>query len=398
MNVDKSSFENELIAALYVSSENMNQAVEFGIRPDWFGTQELGLIYAFLAELAQSKTWTTNSSTNVMIAAGAFERFPWMLDICAEIPDWAFSLDDMGDAFEVIRGTHGVNCLRKAALMISTRASDGDDPFDIAADVMARLEELETIGSSEERTLKQISVDLIALDQKIAAGEPVGLPFPWAELQRRTHGIPFSAVSPLCGRDGQGKSRLATFLAVQWARTGFAGLIFPFEDTELRCLRNASANLGEYDAFSVNNPYVSPTFMGKHIDAAFSVNNPYVSPTFMGKHIDAIGEAVNLPLHICDYSTRIESIVGTIASHKRKYDIDWVIIDGFKDIAASNGENRTQEESRIMRALTSAARKYKVAIIPIMHLNKVADDKWISKQDITGSGDQTKSARNPLEW
>ena len=46
-----------------------------------------------------------------------------------------------------------------------------------------------------------------------------------------------------------------------------------------------------------------------------------------------------------------------------------------------------------MRALTACARKYKVAIIPVMHINKIEDDRWISKQFITGSGDQTKSAR-----
>jgi replicative DNA helicase len=367
------SIESNIIASLYVNSENLSQAIEFGMTGEWFRDCSHGAIFSELQKLLAKSTWNPNTSSNVMISNGVFDRHPQLLEVCTDIPEWAFSLDDLQDAFEVLRCNHGIDRIRKASLKISTMATEGEDPFEIASLIIAELEDMENIGHSEERTTKAIAKDLIKLDKKIVSGEKIGLPFPWEDIQRATYGIPFSAVTPLAGRDGKGKSRLATYLGVQWASEGYGGLIFPFEDTELRCMRNASANLSEYDAFNVN--------------------NEHVSPKFLENHYESINRTAKLPFYICDYAHKIERIISQIATHKRKYDIKWVIIDGFKDVSSSGGENRTQEEVRMMRALTAAARKYKVAIIPVMHLNKVVDDKWISKQDITGSGDQTKSAR-----
>lgn len=365
--------ESNMIASFFVNSENLSQAIEAGIVEEWFKDTNLGGMFHEMTELIKESTWNPNTSGNVMMSKGVFDRYPDMLEVCSVIPEWAYNLEDLGDAFDLMKVNYQVTILRNAMLKVSTRVTEGDDPSEIASAIIADLEELENIGDSEERHTNDIANDLIELDEKIVAGESVGLPFPWRDLQRKTYGIPFSAVSPLAGRDGKGKSRLATYFAVQWATAGFAGLIFPFEDTELRCLRNASANYAEYDAFNVNSEHVSPQFMEKHVDSIRNVSK--------------------LPLYICDYACKIDKIIGKIASHKRKHDIKWVIIDGFKDISSSGGENRTQEEVRMMRTLTAAARKYKVAIIPVMHLNKVEDDKWISKQAITGSGDQTKSAR-----
>jgi len=367
------NIENEIISAFYLNSENLHQAIEFGVSSTWFRNEQISDIYSFMVELSKAKEWNQNTAANVFIGAGGFDKFPEILEICSIIPDWAFNLEEINDAFEVLRGNHAVDKLRNASLDISTLTSNGSDPFDVATKVITDLEELENLGCSDERTNAQIATDVIDLDRKIMAGEPVGLPFPWRKLQKETNGVPFSAVSPLAGRDGKGKSRLATWLGVHWACSGFPGMTFPFEDTEIRCLRNMACALGEYDAFKLS--------------------QPYLPDNFKEMHEEAVHRASKLPMYICDYAHRIEQIVSQIATHKRKYGIRWAIIDGFKDIASSGGENRTQEEVKIMRALTACARKYKVAIIPVMHINKIEDDRWISKQFITGSGDQTKSAR-----
>ncbi|MFW0778507.1 MAG: DnaB-like helicase N-terminal domain-containing protein [Rickettsiales bacterium] len=292
----------------------------------------------------------------------------------SELQDYAIVTAHVGHYCAIVLEKHRLRLvIEKATDAIQEAYKSNVESGDLSSSLALSMDLINNMGGQDERTLVDIANDLIELDTKIISGEPVGLPFPWSDLQKKTHGIPYSAVSPLTGRDGRGKSRLATFLAVQWSINGIPGLYFPFEDTELRCLRNAAASFGEYDAFGIN--------------------NPYASPDYINHHKESIKRFSKMPLNICDSTCSIERIISTIAIHHRKSGIKWVIIDGFKDISSSGGENRTQEEVRIMRQLTACARKYGVAIIPVMHINKIEDERWISKQMITGSGDQTKSAR-----
>lgn len=348
------------------------KVIDAGVKPDTFYNRQNEVLFENIIEMDKS-----GKSLDVLTLAewlkdnGALDAVGG-LDRLTELQDWTLVPAHANEYSDIVIEHKKLRRIIESANDAIMRAYRKDEAKDIANIAVVEIEAVNE-ASGDIRTTADIAKDLIVLDKKIVAGEPIGLPFPWPELQKKTFGIPFSAVSPLTGRDGRGKSRLATYLAVHWASIGFAGLIFPFEDTELRCLRNAASNFGEYDAFNIN--------------------NPYASPTFMDTHIESIKRTSNLPLYICDYANKIDQIVSMISLHKRKHDIEWVIIDGFKDVFSSGGENRTQEEVKMMRELTAAARKYGVAIIPVMHINKIEDSKWISKQDITGSGDQTKSAR-----
>ena len=367
------NIDDNIIAAFIVSSENLSQAIEFGVTQDWFQQALHKNVFSMLVNLLEKNEWTPSTSANLLSSKKVFSKFPALDGICQNVQEWAFSIDDFLDALDVLKTNHITERVRQAGAEIGSRLSRFDDPCEVASDMINMLEGVSSLSASEEQNPNEIAEELIDIDGKIRRGVPVGLPFPWDEMQRKTFGIPFKAVSPLAGRDGKGKSRLATFLALQWAITGFPGLYFPFEDTVVRCLRNLAAGIGEYDAFSFNRSNTS--------DSAFQ------------KHLKCIDVAKSLPIHFCDNETNIKRIISKIAYHKRKHRIRWVVIDGFKDIHSSAKENRTQEEVSMMRMLTAAARKYDVSIIPVMHLNKIEDEKWISKQSITGAGDQTKSAR-----
>jgi len=372
-------FENEMISAFVVSSENLNQAIEFGVESDWFTKLSRANIFEYLSTLiVDGCVWSAGTSANFFMSKNTYNKFPDLLEICEVVPDWAFSVEDLADAFDALQSQRLISKMAEVSAEITSRLKRLDDPVEISADMVLKLEEIGSTSSANERTSEDIAENLIDLDSKIRAGEIVGLPFPWHELQVKTFGIPFKAVTPLTGRDGKGKSRLATFLAMTWALQGLGGAYFPYEDTDVRCLRNLASGLGGYDAFVFNRSGTS--------DALFQ------------KHKECIERAKNLPIHICDYETSIKRVISKIAELKRKHGIRWAVIDGMKDLAGMKAENRTQEEVKIMRMLTSAARKYDVSIIPVMHINKVADDVWISKQNITGSGDQTKSARMVLVY
>ena len=373
------NFENEMIASFVVSSENLSQAIEFGIESCWFTSEIRANIFDFLAGLAaEGESWTSGTSATFLMSKNAYKKFNGLLEICENVPDWAFSVDDLADAFDALQSQHLIRKMQEAAMEINNRIQRLDDPIEISADIISKLEEIRATSSANERTSDEIAANLIDIDTKIRDGEIVGLPFPWHELQAKTFGIPFKAVTPLTGRDGRGKSRLATFLALTWALRGIGGVYFPYEDTDIRCLRNLASGLGGYDAFLFNRAGSS--------DQMF------------GKHVEYIEKARNLPIHICDYENSAKRVVSKIAELKRKHGIRWAVIDGLKDLGGIKAENRTQEEVKIMRMLTGAARKYDVSIIPVMHINKIEDKVWISKQNITGSGDQTKSARMVLVY
>jgi replicative DNA helicase len=180
------------------------------------------------------------------------------------------------------------------------------------------------------------------------------------------------------GRDGKGKSRLATCLVEFWATQGIPILYFPFEDTAERMVSNLAATHGGYDMFTIRK--------GRGTDG------------FMEMHRDCLRSVSRLPIHVCDRSATVERIVTAIAIHKRKYGIRGVVIDGFKDMIPTSGENQTQKENHMIAALVRAAKEYDVSIIPVMHLTKVEDGQWISKQSIKGSGTQTQSARMVLVY
>jgi replicative DNA helicase len=245
-----------------------------------------------------------------------------------------------------------------------------------ANELIQQLSESSGIALGNIRTLYDVARDAYSIDEKIQRGESFGLPFPWRSFQLRTFGIPARAVTPFAGRDGKGKSRCASYLTHHWVRAGIPILYFPFEDTSERLLTRMAATHGGYDTFDLR--------------------RRQSNGLLFEKHAKCLDEVSKLPLYVHDRAEKVSKIAEVIAYHKTKYDIQGVVIDGFKDIIAEGGENQTSRENGIMATLVEAAKAYDVAIVTISHLTKVEDDHWISKQYIKGSGTQTQSARMVL--
>jgi replicative DNA helicase len=250
------------------------------------------------------------------------------------------------------------------------------EPTDLAGKLVTGVENIGVLENVGARTTEQLCREALEIDTKIAKGERMGLPFPWMDFQNKTFGIPSRSVTPLAGRDGKGKSRLGTFLAEFWVKQGIPILYFPFEDGAERFISNVAATNGKYDMFTIK--------------------RPVVPSGFIPKHTETLERVAKFPLYVEDMPCTSEQLTSTIAKYKRKYGIEGVVVDGFKDMIPTSGENQTSKENHMNAVLVRAAKRYDVSIIPISHINKVDDDKWISKRDITGAGNQFKSARMVL--
>ena len=360
----------QVLSALMFDKINMEVALERGVTPEWFATG--GHVFKYLTEV--EGVWDKRSSMNVLEAAGLFDKHHEALQMCVETPEWAHDQSEVEQALEVLAGEHARRVLNNDLQLALYRVSDGDDPFDISASLSNLSEALEGVADSGKACTTEDKVEeALKMDRMVAAGGRIGLPFPWVGLQAKTFGIPTRAVTPLAGRDGKGKSRLATFLTEFWVRQGIPILYFPFEDGASRFLSNLSASHGGYDMFHLKRHHIPSDFMPRH---------------------EASMERVKqLPVYVEDMPCTAEKLVSLIAKYKRRHGIEGVVIDGLKDVVFSKGDGTTGAENHRDAVINNAAKKYDVSIIPVSHINKIDEDEWISRYKTTGSNNQNKSAR-----
>jgi len=370
------NIEHDILSTCMFNSDNMQTAMESGVMHEWFDDSKDGDMFTALFELVAVTRWNKRDNILVMQSGKIFDKHPMAMGYCEETPQWAHSIEDFKSAIDVLRSNHASRKVLIAATGAINEIGKGEDPFTVMDSMGATLETLNETSDKESRSIEEITDEAFKISQMIADGKPFGLPFPWRNFQLRTLGIPSKAVTPLAGRDGKGKSRLATCLTEYWVTREIPILYFAFEDTAERMVSNLAATYGGYDMFSIR--------------------RGAGTPEFMDKHREALRRVAELPLHVCDRSATVERLVTEIAIHKRKYGIRGVVVDGFKDLITSVGENQTQKENHIMAALVRAAKEYDVAIIPVMHLTKIEDGQWISKRSIKGAGSQTQSARAVL--
>jgi hypothetical protein len=366
---------DEILGACLFDSANLALAIERGVEPSWF--ENNGAVFKALCEIGQE--WDKRTSINVLEAAGIYTKHPVALDLSAIIPEWSYDLEEVGGALEVLAGEHAKRCLTTSIVTAQSRLATGDDPFNVGADLAIQAEELDNIGDAgRERTTKDVANAALEIDEKIAVGDRFGLPFPWHNFQRKTFGLPTKAVVPLMGRDGVSKSRLATYLAHFWVSSGIPILYFAFEDSAERFMSNLAATHGEYDMFSIKRDIVNPDFMPRHTNAMSRVSE--------------------FPIYVEDMPCSAEKVFSHIAKYKRKYDIEGVVIDGIKDVIFSKGEATTSQENHRDQVINRAAKRFDVSVLTISHINKIDEDKWISRRNITGSDNQNKSARMTLVY
>ena len=167
----------------------------------WFSTSRGGIFDALVAIDAE---WGERNHLNIL--SPIFDKFEAAIDVCQDTPQWAFNLNDVEGAIDVLKGAYAKRKILNTLSTAQSRLAKGDDPFDVAMSLSSVSEDVDQVGTNGgERTTSQLIDDALEIDRKVASGEQLGLPLPWIDFHRRTFGIPSKALTPLGGRDGKGK-------------------------------------------------------------------------------------------------------------------------------------------------------------------------------------------------
>ena len=368
------NIKHACLSAMLSDSENLAISIERGVLPEWFDLSDR-LIYESLLETFTDKSW--DATNHLSRLHKVYSKHDHAVELANNIPAWAKNIESVDEALTVLSSNRATMLVEDMLSKAHSSILDGEDPFVVSLAVSEAIDGINNLVDLESTvTTGEIAELAFNIDSRIANGERMGLPFPWYGFQSKTFGIPPKTVTPIAGRDGKGKSRLVQFLTHHWILQGIPVLYFAFEDTKEMVMSNIASTHGRYDMFTIRRQCVPCGFMDAHHQS-----------------LQEIGAK---PIYIQESACTAERIVSIIAKHKRKHGIQGVVIDGFKDIIASDGENRTQQENNIMGILVRAAKKYDVSIIPVSHLTKIEDRQWISKQSIKGSGNLTQSARMAL--
>lgn len=364
--------EQHLIAACINSSHSVAVCSAAGVAEDWFESPSMGRMYESLHELSQETEWTTGNKLGAL--SRFFKKHQEATQIDAEAPPsitMDFFITVTLDAFT---GAYMTRRIERLMYSVREHMADGDNPQNIMAGIAY---ELDLIGALESASTKQTSEAIadaaLTTAKRIAAGECFGIPLPWISFNAATFGLPLNAMTPLAGRDGKGKSRLAAFLAGFWASQGYPVLVFPFEDMSERFFDNVASGISGYDTFTIKRKGVSEG------------------------HIVTLAEAYDktkkLPIYYVDEPMSADRLASIVAEYKRRYGIMVVIVDGIKDLIMTEGNTQTEKEGIMMATLVRCMKRNHVAGLGVFHMRDIDDDKWLTKGDIVGNKNQTKSAR-----
>jgi len=375
MNIPPHSTEAEmglLGSVLLAPHTELEKANGCGIEPDHFYDKRHQLLWESISGM-DGERMDAVLIGQILNDAGNLERIGGY-DYLTELEGAAIITGHLESYAAIVIEKHRARKLAEAAEETLRQVYDGESPGGLILGLSNSLDGLQTQKSTcMETTLGEAKEEM----ERIIRGEVVSLPFPWANFQRATFGIPIGAVTPLMGRDKTGKSRLAMTMVKHWITLPepIPTLVFSFEDGTSRYLQAMASTLGEYDGFGVRD---RPT------------------DSYIEKARLCLDKISGLPLYVVQGSLNAEDICFTIAAYRRKFGIQAVVIDGFKDINSSKGENRTSEENHMFETIKHGALKHGVGVICIEHTHDVEDGKWLSKRNMRGSKQRSQSARMVL--
>mgnify|MGYP001571202812 FL=1 len=255
--------------------------------------------------------------------------------------------------------------------------------------------EIERIVSKAEESIFSIdSVSSVIVDkdkavedimQRVrdsAKGKVSGNPFPWPSMNEKTGGLRRKCVTPLLGRDGQGKSTLLTYLLEFWGTMGLPTLVFPFEDGAERYMMRMG---------------------GKDLWSNFEVENCSFADTteeVLAEKIELIESSIrrvkDMPIYFADGMMDAQTTASVIRKMHRKYGIVQVVVDNAKDVITDCAEGLTEGQGRTTRILANVAKTCDLNVLISSHVHDVQDDIWLARRNIKGSKEQKDGARQCL--
>lgn len=266
-----------------------------------------------------------------------------------------------------------------------------DETDETAEKIIAKHSEAitEIVTTKDERTAAECMGENITVLNNAFNGIVSGIPLPWPRFSNHTGGLQSSCVTPLVGRDGKGKSGALSQCLDFWAGEMIPTLAFSLEDVKRRTLLRMGGCREWYSARCAEMGTVMMNGRFERMDKSDKLK----VESKIKKYRSWIA---NKPFWIFDDPVTVEDICHKVKHYVRTKGVRVVTIDGFKDIQHSFGENTTGKESHIAKKLQALAKSTGAAILVVSHINKIDEGVPICKIHITGSGEQSKGARQVM--
>lgn len=378
--------ERAVLGSILLDPERCKDIViENGVKPDWFFDRSNQLLFEKIMKIEPLDLLTAGEAlkgAGLLGYEGAMFSYDYLEDLVDSTPTSAHcehyivSKGMLKEKYELRRALEHSDAVRSSVMR-------GD-----SADSVKQLAQASAFALSEV-THDTTEVDKVATKAALVEqwkeaenGTVVGIPFPWRELTERTGGLRRGSCCPFIGRDGQGKSTVLGKMVDFWGNQGVAGLVFPFEDGAGRYMARV-AGCGRWSNFEADTGRFANT------------SDEVLAEKWELMH-RTLDNVVDMPVYFEDGHMTADEICSRIHKHKRKHDIQWVIVDNFKDIAFDYSNGVTAGETQAAQALQVCAKELQIGIIVSSHLRDVEDDRWLSRRMVKGSKDQFKGARQVL--
>lgn len=264
----------------------------------------------------------------------------------------------------------------------AVRLCYSDNPPD---EITASLtKSVESIGQTEP---EQSDEEIIKAHRNAQRGNPNCIPTPFESLTRRTGGVRKKMVTVLTGRSKAGKSMLKSFWIHELAKQGFKGVDFCFED-KWEISKKRIASIGKYKISDLDAG-------GRYHIVGDKFHWECISDQEIERERESLEELAKLPIWFYDKKIDIKKLRSVVSKYKRKHKIDYIFIDGAKDMKRPSGKyNDCGFEEEVSQALTEIASEFDIAVIAIHHLTKIPDNELITPNSIRGSGNIVSDSRS----
>lgn len=354
--------EQSVLGGLMLSPSSLWKVSDLLTEQDFY-RRDHQLIYRAILELADKKQpYDAVTLGEWFEAQGLAEQVAdcaYLIELASTTPSAA----NIGAYAEIVAGKALQRRMIEAGTEIVAAGFDpqGQDVAEMLADAQARIVELQP----KQRGGLQRAGDSLGewytdLQRRYEAGDRMtGMPTPWCELNKATHGLQSGELTLIAARPSMGKSvmglQLATFAALRKKRVA----LFSLEMTRQQCHRRNIAALS-------NVPH----------DWLLA---PHDGEDHWGAMASAIRELKALNLYIDDTSDlTIAQVMARARILHLQEPLDLIVVDHIHDFKINAKEARF-EYGKIAQGLKTLAKEFNVPVVGLAQLNR----------NVTGRADKT---------
>ena len=255
--------------------------------------------------------------------------------------------------------------------------SDEQEGNELLAKAQGMLFDINTGRSTQSKAF--VTERIVQRYQDAHAGSLVGIPSPWPSFDSATAGPRKGHAVVLASKQGTGKSTLVA----NWIRhlgllpEAIPCAVFPFEDGNDITWGRIAASHGQYSTWELDTGRAKEEVIS---EASTCLDLVTKLPIFIegrrGMDISAIRAAV--------------------ARGVSKHGWQFVVLDGFKDIARRERIDPNSEDARISAGICDMAEQFDVSVMVVHHIKKIGnrrDGDSFTMEDIRGSGRICDDAR-----